>query len=149
MAGIIFYYEDSDTDVWSGKNNDAWNYALKASSSFENVIIINNSTSEPEDINREFALNKVTSLEDAIALTTGTIAQIVCPWNYPDSEKVSLWDYDHSADWYITGPAAGWANAEIPGATKVYVPQDGVASLHSIHIATTVLMHRYKVIQGL
>lgn len=149
MAGLIFYYEDSGIDVWSGKKNDAWNYALKASGGFTNVIIINLSSATPESINKEFSLNIVTSLNDALALTTGSLCQIVCPWDLESESKTSLWNYDHSADWYIFGPAGGWANNSIEGSSKVYIPQEGLGSLHSVHAASIVLLHRYKVIQGL
>jgi len=149
MTGIVFYYEDSDTDVWSGKKNDAWNYSLVASGGFTDVIIINLSESSPEGINRAFSSTVVTSLTAATDLMTGSIAQIVCPWDYPDDSKTSVWDYNHAADWYIFGPAGGWHTTQISGSTKVYIPQAGSGALHSIHAATTILAHRYKVLQGL
>jgi len=140
MAGICFFYEDSDVDVWSGHNLDAWNYAIKASGGINKIIVVNKTDQvlNTPDGNLDFqVVSELPILEDAIYL--------VCPWEANES-SISLWDYDHSADWYIFGPARGWVSEPREKAQTIHIPQSGIGALHSVHIASVVMMHRYKVL---
>jgi len=134
MAGICFFFEDSDVDVWSGKDLDAWNYAIKAAGDVDNMIVVNKTDQylQSPDVNLGFqVVNELPELENATF--------IKCPWD--SGENISLWDFDHNTDWYVFGPASGWG-----GVDGVCIPQNGIGACHSVHIATTVMFHRYQTI---
>lgn len=142
MSGVIFYYEDKDADVWSGhptQTLDAWNYACKLSD-IDSVIIINK-TDDVLNFNLEFDVQIVKELPEI----TGTIAQIVCPWDFEDT--ISVWDFDHQIDWYILGPSCGWNKKELSD-TKITIPCPSRAALHSVHAFSIVSAHRYEVINN-
>lgn len=142
MAGICFYFEENDVDVWSGRDIDfdAWNYAIKAAGDITDVIVINKTTKELQTLDASLNFSVVQELPQL----TGNIATICCPWNTDNG--VSLWEFDHTGvDWYLFGPAAGW-NPNVNGG--VYVPQNGYGALHSTHIASIVLLHRYGALNG-
>lgn len=138
MVGICFYFEDNDTDVWSGRriDLDAWNYAAKAAGDIDEMIVINrtNNTLTTPDGNMAF------QVVDEPPTLSGHIAHICCPWDKM-REAVPLWKFDHKVDWYVFGPANGWQHEVDVG---VYVPQAGQAALHSTHVASTVMFHRYR-----
>lgn len=140
MAGICFFYEDSDVDVWSGKNLDAWNYAVKAAGDVDSMIVVNRTSqiiTTPEGSLKFQVVSELPMLENAIYLA--------CPWENK-TNQISLWDYDHSADWYVFGPAKGWKSMQLPPHQSVYIPQAGRGALHAVHIASVVMMHRYGVL---
>lgn len=129
MAGICFYFEESDVDVWSGKNLDAWNYAAKAAGDIDKMIVINRTSQEIKtpDADLDFkVVSELPELENSV--------KICCPWK----GGISLWEYDHSADWYIFGPSEGWDSGD------VHIPTAGRGALHSVHAATVVMCHRYQ-----
>ena len=142
MAGICFFYEHEDVDVWSGKKLDAWHYACKAAGDIDSIIVINLSDREPECPSKEYNFHVVQSIAEAEELMEGHVTQVVCPWNFFDVFEV--WDYDHDTDWYIFGPASGWCGVEV-GQTKITIQcaNEG-AALHSVHAATVVLTSRYR-----
>lgn len=140
MAGVCFYFEDEDVDVWSGKNLDAWNYACMAAGDIDKIVVINKTQQALTTPGGQYDFKTVTSLEDANL--QGVIAQIVCPWN--DFNLTELWDFSHAVDWYVFGPAAGWGSIDI-GDVHVTIPVHGLAAMHSVHAASVVLAHRYKV----
>lgn len=142
MAGVCFYFEDEDVDVWSGKDLDAWNYACMAAGDIDELVVIDRSRNgAPRSPGRQYNYRTVTSLEEANL--QGVIAQVVCPWNgFP---TISLWDFDHKVDWYVFGPAAGW-RGQAYGDVNVTIPMAGMGAPHSVHAATAVLMHRYQAI---
>jgi hypothetical protein len=144
MAGICFFFENNDVDVWSGRNSDldAWNYACKVAGDIDKAIIINQSSMDLKTFDENMDVKIVSSLKEANI--EGHITQLVCPWN--TAETTSLWDYDHNTDWYIFGPAEGWEQDFF--GTQVCVPQHSKGGLHSVHVATTVMLHRYSVKNG-
>lgn len=136
MVGICFYFEDSDTDVWSGKNLDAWNYAAKCAGDIDTFLVINQTdqTLTTPDANLTFRV------EPTLPELSGRVTYLVCPWDNTPT-KMPLWNFDHATDWYVFGPAKGWSSIE----SGVYIPQSGRGACHSVHIATVVMMHRYGV----
>jgi hypothetical protein len=140
MVGICFYYEDVDVDVWSGKKLDAWNYACQAAGDVDKAIVINKTEQRVDSFDKSIDFIVCSDLEEANL--TGHITQMVCPWDFSSPTK-PLWDFDHQTDWYILGPANGWGGINI--GEMVHVPQAGRGSMHSVHIFTTVMLHRYSV----
>ena len=133
MAGICFYYEDVDVDVWSGKDLDAWNYACKVAGDITKMIVVNGTDQIVVSPDSELDFEVVEELPEL-----GKAAYIVCPWESP---SLSLWDFEHDVDWYVFGPASGW-NAPLEE-SRVSIPQSGRGAVHSAHIATVVMFHRY------
>lgn len=141
MAGICFYFENNDVDVWSGRSIDldAWNYSIKLTPDIDKVVIINKTEQNivPFDASIE------TTIVTNIPTLEGTITQLVCPWEKTPSPKIPLWDFNHQTDWYLFGPAAGWGGNYIAD-YYITIPQDGMASCHAVHVSTTLMSHRYK-----
>jgi len=151
MAGIIFYFEENDIDVFSGRELDlsAWNYAIKTSGDITKVIIINKTNQVISSFDyglEQFTL--VPSEKDLNIPEEDVVVQVACPWNPTNNEKVSIWDFNHDVDWYYFGPANGWSNLEESNKV-VYIPQNGQGAMHAIHIVSAVMLHRYKTINNL
>lgn len=143
MPGIVFYFENTDKDVYSGRETDldAWRYAAYSAGDITDLIVINESSTvlDPENLDLNFNWQIVSSMP----ALTGTVTKVVCPWE--SGNHTSLWDFDHNTDWYVFGPASGWAGPQ----DGVCIPQSGQASEHSAHIMSTIMFHRYKVINSL
>ena len=142
MTGICFFYEDEDTDVWSGKDFDAWNYACKVAGDIDSAIIINKTTQVFTPFDVSMNIRTVADLAQAQDSMTGTIMYLVMPWD--TGNHISLAGHDHDVDWYVFGPAAGWAGLVASG---VYIPQDFNGTqyaVHSVHAATHVMFDRYR-----
>ena len=135
MAGVAFYFEDNDTDVYSGRaiDLDAWHLASKVPGDITKMLIVNRTEQKLHTPDTQLDFSIVTELpilERAIYLdpTRGT----------------SLWDLDHSeVEWYVFGPASGWGHLADPEKRYVHIPQGGIAHCHSQHIMTAVMLHRY------
>lgn len=144
MAGIVFFYEENDIDIFSGRRLDlsAWNYAIKAAGDIDKVIIVNKTNQTINNFDSSLAVFNVVN---EIPALEGKIIHLVCPWN--KTEKiVPLWNFDHKVDWYIFGPAQGW-HSEINIPLGLTIPMTGSAALHSVHIASVVMLHRYGVLK--
>ena len=142
MAGLCFFFEPNDVDVYSGRriDLDAWNYAAKMAGDVDRIVVVNRTDMELQtpDASVDFRV------EETVPYLAGKVARVCCPWDtMPDG--CPLWKYDHAADWYVFGPASGW---DVPVHNGVCVPQAGNAAPHSAHIATTVMAHRYWVRHG-
>lgn len=138
MAGVCFYYEDYDTDVWSGRDLDAWGYACKVAGDIDKIIVINKTDGAVPSFDRAFEFCVVPDLEAAEAAMTGTRMYMVCPWEV--GNHTSIAGHPHNVDWYVFGPAAGWGKS---GPDGVYIPQAGQGAVHSVHAATVVMFHRF------
>lgn len=140
-SGIVFYFEENDVDVWSGRaiDLDAWNYAIKAGGNIDKVIVINKTNQNLTTLDGNVDFQVTTE----IPVLSGTVAQIVCPWENTQSNKINLWDFDHNIDWYVFGPANGWANNYF-GDILLTIPQQGIGACHAIHINTVIMFDRYK-----
>ena len=133
MAGLCFFFEDPDVDVWSGKDLDAWNYAAKLAGDIDKMVVINKTDqviTSPDRALDFTVLKDLPDFDDAVYLTP--------PWH----KSNSLWNFDHDVDWYVFGPAAGWA---FESDNMICIPQHGMGAVHSVHAATTVMFHRYFV----
>ena len=141
MAGIVFYFEDNNVDVFSGRREDldAWNYACKFAGDIDKVVIINESSGEttPFDVSLD------TQIVAEMPKLEGSSVQLIPPGSATEIGQ-SLWDFDHKIDWYVFGPARGMA----PEGDHIYIPQAGVGHMHSVHIASVVLAHRHAVVSG-
>lgn len=138
MAGVCFYFEDNDRDVYSGRriDLDAWNYAIKAAGDVDQACVVNRAVADLSSPDPE----RIVFDEVGEDFDPANSIKLVTPWQAAPG-SVSLWDFDHDVEWYLFGPAAGWT-----GESGLYIPQAGQAALHSIHIASVVLMHRYHVL---
>lgn len=146
-AGICFYFEDHDVDVWSGHDLDAWNYAAQAAGDIDRMAVINLTDQDLKTPNADMEFMVYEELDAPFRVRVDTPLNPICvqvcvPWQAPEG-AVPLWDYDHKADWYLFGPARGWQALDGP---CVYVPQAGRGALHAVHIASVVMLHRYSVI---
>ena len=144
MPGICFYFEDNDRDVYSGRriDLDAWNYAIKAAGDITKMVVVNRTDQEltTPDGNLDFQV-----VSESPDFGDERVAYVVCPWDVC-ADKQELWNFDHAVDWYVFGPAGGWATTTADKC-GVYIPQHGIAACHSVHIATAVMLHRHKVVR--
>jgi len=137
MAGICFYFEETDVDVWSGKNLDAWNYAAQASGDIDRMIVVNRTNTVVRSPNTDLvSFEVVTNLPEL-----QNAVYCVAP-NERRSDTIELWGFDHNVEWYCFGPASGWPT---PPLFTLTVPQANVGALHAVHIASVVLLHRFAI----
>lgn len=142
MTGVVFFFEENDVDVWSGRriDFDAWCYAIKAAGDIDKAIIINKT-----NLNLlTFDVDMDIKIVDTLPELSGKLAYIVCPWDKSNT-KQDLWSFNHEVDWYLFGPAKGWISCNKSIDFGVCVPMNGRGALHAVHIASTVLLHRYYV----
>lgn len=139
MTGICFFYEDTDVDVWSGRDLDAWNYACKIGGGIESAIVINKTDQELQSFDQSMDVRFVDDFAAAQALMSGEIIYMACPWD--NFQVDTLAGYPHTAVWYVLGPAAGWGGIK-PG-PSYFLPQAGTGAAHSVHVATALMFHRY------
>lgn len=143
MAGVAFFFESNDVDVWSGRrvDFDAWNYAIKAAGDIDRAVIVNRTDVDISTFDADLDIRvevDLPDLEDAVF--------VCCPWEANRCTRaVSLWEFNHEISWYVFGPANGWQRDLDFG---VYVPQSGSAALHSVHIGSIVLLHRFSARRG-
>ena len=144
MAGIAFYFEDYDLDVYSGRAIDlaAWYLASLIPGDIDKMIVVNKTGARvplPTVENLDFrVVDELPELENAVYLDihAGT----------------PLYELDHSrVDWYVFGPAYGWRVAaannqfDMEGKQYVTIPQASVRipHCHAQHVVSTVMFHRY------
>ena len=141
MAGILFYFEPNDIDVWSGRDIDldAWNYAAKVGK-IDRVIIVNKTDYPLRPFDESIVTHIVPILDNMHLHAMGHITQIVGP--ALSSKAKPIWTFDHQTDWYFFGPASGWT--DLFGNISITIPSPVAGGLHATHIATTVMFHRYK-----
>jgi len=140
MAGICFFFESSDVDVWSGKNLDAWNYAMKCAGDIDKMIVINRTPQHVQSPDTDVqctVVNELPILSNAV--------YFVGP-NEQTETTISLWQFDHNVEWYCFGPAGGW---KMINCRTVTIPQAGRGALHAVHVASVVMFHRYAKMRAL
>ena len=142
MAGIVFYFEDNDLDVYSGRrvDLDAWNYACKVAGDIDRAVIVNRTIEPLPAFDTLMDIRIVRKIPEPLY---GSVVSLVTPWNARE-DACDLWSFDHDVDWYIFGPADGHS----PGGAQVYMPQAGVGAMHSVHVAGVVMAHRFSVVHG-
>lgn len=138
MAGLVFFFEDNDRDVWSGRriDLDAWNYAAKLSGDIDRIIVVNRTDEALTTFDASLDIQFTT----AIPVLDGVTCQVVCPWNRVTSQ--SLWGFDHLVDWYLFGPAEGWVD-DFFADKFIHIPQYDENATHSVLMVSTVMFHRH------
>ena len=142
MAGICFYFEDSDVDMWSGKDFDAWNYACKVAGDIDKAFVINRTSQTLQSFDQTMDFRAFDNLTEAQEAMTGTLCFVGCPWDVGIYKPIN--EFEHAAiDWYIFGPASGWKEPHY----GLCLPQAGGGAVHSVHAATAVMFYRYWAMQ--
>lgn len=147
MAGIVFWFQEYDTDVFSGRpiDLDAWRYAIKAGNIQEVKCV--NETEEPisiGDTNMDFEIIG-SNFEDFTNWISdhSNIAIFDTEWTCPEG-AIPLSELNHSdIDWYVFGSADLGVPKNI-NAQYVYLPISGTGALHSVHIASAVMLRRWE-----
>lgn len=141
MAGILFYFQDYDTDVFSGTRDDldAWRYAVKAGG-IDKIRCINESDL---DVSLGFTDMDFKVVDEDWIKSQSNVVVFDTEWTCPNS-AIPLSRLDHSkVEWYVFG-SADLGAPEVDGAQYVYLPQYGKGALHSLHIASAVLLRRWE-----
>jgi len=140
MAGIVFYFEDNDKDVWSGRriDLDAWNYNCKIGG-IDKAIVVN--LTQQDLIT--FDGNMDITFVDEMPSLSGNVTQLVTPTEV--SGTTSLWDFNHETDWYVFGPGYGWKGNYF-GDTFLTLPQCSPVYHHSVFVGSTVMYHRDNIL---
>lgn len=139
MVGLVFHFEDNSKDVYSGRNLDidAWIYAMKICSDIDRAIVVNSSSLSLKGLDRQFDW----TVTPSIPPLEGNVVYLAAG-NDPGVHE-NLWEFDHNVDWYVFGPASGWRG---PQERSITVPSSHPSiALHSVHIASIVMAHRYHV----
>jgi len=143
MAGIVFYFEDNDVDVWSGRNIDldAWNYNCKIGG-ITKAIVVNLTDQNLITFDGNMDITFVNELPSL----SGHVTQLVT--SNDTNTPTSLWDFDHQTDWYVFGPSNGWSG-NIFGDTLLTIPQTSGAHHYSVFVDTTIMFHRDHILNNL
>lgn len=141
MTGVLLHFEPYSMDVFSGKDIslDAWNYAFKAAGSIDQVVIVDiDGEAKPFG---DFPTTIISDISQFSPVDPTKCYVIDVPWT--NCPCTPLWNFDHqNVDWYMFGPANGWQDA-FPSYPRLTIPQSGTGALHSMHIASIVMAHRY------
>lgn len=142
MAGIVFYFEENDIDVWSGRkiDLDAWNYNCKIGL-IDKAIIINKTNIKINSFDLSMNINIVSEIPELLGHKT----QLITP---NESIKYnlkteSIWDFNHETDWYLFGPANGWGGNHFADCF-INIPQNNLCYHHSVFVASTIMYDRYN-----
>jgi hypothetical protein len=134
MAGVVFYFEHNDIDVYSGRaiDLDAWYLASQISPDIDKMLVVNRTDTRIAMPQTNISLEVVRELPEL----EGAV--------YLDPTKgESLWGLEHSSvNWYVFGPAGGWGR-EDPNKRYINIPHSPGVHCHSQHVMTTVMFHRY------
>jgi hypothetical protein len=145
MAGIVFWFQSQDRDVFSSRpiDLDAWRYAAKAGGIDQARCI--NETPWPIFFDGDFDFEIIGSRRDDFMEWSKDKTNMVileterqCP-----EGAIPLRELDHSkVEWYIFGN--GNASPQGVDGQYVYLPQDGIGGLHPVHTASAVLLRRWE-----
>ena len=148
MAGIVFWFESFDKDVFSSRPTidlDAWRYAAKAGG-VDSMRCLNTSFVTLEGGIPDFAIIGASVEDFTNWMNENATANTVIfdtEWSLPDA-GTSLKDIDHSTvDWYVFGSADGISH-DFSQCQYAYLPQCGMGALHSVHIASAVMLRRWE-----
>lgn len=144
MAGLCFYYEDNDIDVYSGRpcDLDAWNYALQAGGpDMRQMMVLNRTNQMLHTPNAKVSFEVRSETEGELVELSGKVAYFVPPSDGRATED--LWDFHHEVDWYFFGPAQRFYFEPKSQDSVVAIPIP--VQLHALHVASIVMAHRYAV----
>jgi len=145
-AGVCFYFEDHDVDVYSGRriDLDAWNYAAQAGGpDVRNLLVLNRTDKKLTTPNAHMRL-EVLDGNKPFPNLDGSAAYFIPPSD--DRWQTTLWDFDHNVDWYCFGPAMEFEFEPRKNDIIVTIPMD--VQLHAVHAASVVMAHRYAVLNN-
>jgi hypothetical protein len=151
MAGVVFWFETNDKDVWSGRpiDLDAWRYAIKAGGIDKARCINELGWPLTFDIDFDFEIlgNYSSDFLTWLAQPERINENIVLfdtEWTCPEG-SIPLSELNHQeVDWYVFGASSGIPTDLPIECQHVYLPQNGTASLHSVHIASAVMLRRWE-----
>ena len=150
MAGIVFWFENSDRDKFSGRqvDLDAWRYAIGAGCISETVCF-NKSDYNPV-LNAGYSTFKIIDgdrtkfTEWVVEHKDQNLLFIETEWSCP-SNAINLGSVNHATiDWYIFGPSNGIPTECQEFGQWCYLPVKDRFALHPVHIASCVLTRRYE-----
>ena len=113
MSGICFFFEQNDIDVWSGRSIDLDAWNYAMKAAGDITKLIVINRTDTVIVSPDADLELFEVHQEFPALD-GRVVRCVCPWDKTVDPSVSL-----------------------------YVPQAGKGSLHSVHIASVVMLHRF------
>ena len=143
MAGLVFFYEDVDTDVYSGDPSTlaVWSYAAKLAGDVDNIVVVNTTDQRLTSPDQAMGFEVLPDIEHLDAIQ-GHKTIVCCPWSGIVGAE-SLYTFSHDTEWYMFGPASGWLIPPLYD-SAVYVPQAGNGACHATHVATAVMFDRYR-----
>lgn len=156
MAGMLFWFEE--TDVFSGRqvHIDAWRYAAVAGQ-IDTIRCINKTDQKIHMGNMDFKIVGETD-EDFIMWCNNHLHQnlvFVETKNSCPESAIPLKDVKHEhVDWYIFGAGCGYPRvydeesetfkSYVLDKQCVYLPTFRGAQLHPLHIGSCVMLRRYE-----
>ncbi len=141
MVGVCFYYEDPDVEVFSGRPEmlHAWNHALLAAGDVTRVAIIN-LLGKHVTFNKAFDCTVYNTIDEFYENADGTLMHVGAANEF--DVPMSLWNYTHTDDWLVFGPAHGHPKS----AAGLTIPTHNDTVFHAVHAATVVMCHRFEVL---
>jgi hypothetical protein len=159
LAGIVFYFEDYDKDVYSGRriDLDAWNYAMK-SGGIDKAICFNcvHDIKLQMDNKIHFTEIHAHNVKPRVILSqwlneNGIDKKIVLftPPKSAPNDAIHIKDLEHNTvDWYVFGPSVG-VDSDYKNTQYVYIPTaDERIDLHSVHIGSYVMLRRFESLEN-
>jgi hypothetical protein len=145
MAGIVFWFQEKDRDVFSSRriDLDAWRYAAKAGGIDKARCI--NQTDQHLHFDGDFDFEIIGQnssdlrkwLEDQ---ENAVIFQ--CEWSC-SSDAIPMRMVDHTnVDWYVFGEGNS-TPPDLKG-QYVYMPQCDQGGLHPVHAASAAMLRRWE-----
>ena len=136
---LMFYFDEHDKDVWSGRtiDYDIWQVFTQIWGVTE-LAVINNTDLELNTAGRDNI--EIFSNEEVFFSKNRTFIHLEHPKNSP-KEMLSEHTFDSEA-WYCMGPAQGWSHM-YRGKT-LGIEQIGSAELHAPFVASVLCYEYYK-----
>lgn len=144
-AGIVFWFQGDDKDVFSSRpiDLDAWRYAIKAGGCNKARCI--NETDEKLKFDSCFDFNIIGSNQQDLVVWLEDKENVIffqCEWSCSE-DAIPFSEVDHTkVDWYVFGSASG-VPKNLNG-QYVYMPQAGMGAMHSVHAASAVMLRRWE-----
>jgi len=134
---LIVHFEDNYSDAWGGTEESLFMYKQMCFNWNIDELRIIDLRSDKSRQPRDETLNMkyYSSLEESISDLHNCV--------YIDIHgTTNLWAFKHKKDMnYIIGASYGYR--ETPIGIRIRIPQNGHGELHSTHIASIILSHRY------
>lgn len=154
MSGIVFWFQNYDKDVFSGRpiDLDAWRYAMHIGGITSAKII--NATEPKVDITLgggidfEVIGSNSQDLVDWVEKNSDkNIVVLDTPWSSQEGLMPISELNCKEVDWYVFGSADGNPKFTVP-VQYVCLPQNSKVTIHSLHIASAVLFRHWEKVNG-